>query len=154
MAQWVKESTCNAGDARYMGSVLGMERSPEEENGNPVQYSCLENPMDRVWWTIVHGVVRVGAYKHTVSHINITCAQLSPLTPIWISATPIPSPDYYYQFKPSPAAVVSLFANLFRAHPLKLSLLSVNIISASLCSSLVSLPPLLHIFTARVQEHR
>ena len=35
MAQWVKESTCNAGDARDMGSILGMERSPEEENGTP-----------------------------------------------------------------------------------------------------------------------
>ena len=150
MAQWVKESTCNAGDARDMGSILGMERSPEEENGNPLQYSCLENPMDRVWWTIVRGVVRVGAYKHIVSHINITCPQLSPLTPIW---KPPRSPPLTSIINSNPAnPVVSLFANLFQAHPLKLCLLSVNI-SASLCSSLISFPPLLHIFTARVQEH-
>ena len=42
-----KDSACNAGDA---GSVLGSERSPREGNGNPVQYSCLENPMDREAW--------------------------------------------------------------------------------------------------------
>ena len=39
-----KESACNAGD---MGSIPGSGRSPGEENGNPLQYSCLENPMDR-----------------------------------------------------------------------------------------------------------
>ena len=39
-----KESACNAGD---LGSIYGSERSPGEGNGNPLQYSCLENPMDR-----------------------------------------------------------------------------------------------------------
>ena len=39
-----KESACNAGD---QGSIPGWGRSPEEGNGNPLQYSCLENPMDR-----------------------------------------------------------------------------------------------------------
>ena len=39
-----KESTCIIGD---LGSILGSGRSPEEGNGNPLQYSCLENPMDR-----------------------------------------------------------------------------------------------------------
>ena len=39
-----KESACNAGD---LGSIPGSGRSPGEENGNPLQYSCLENPMDR-----------------------------------------------------------------------------------------------------------
>ena len=39
-----KEATCNAGDP---GSTSGSERSPGEWNGNPLQYSCLENPMDR-----------------------------------------------------------------------------------------------------------
>ena len=39
-----KESACNAGD---MGSIPGSGRSPGEGNGNPLQYSCLENPMDR-----------------------------------------------------------------------------------------------------------
>ena len=46
-----KESTCNAGDAGNMGSAPGLRRSPGGKKGNPLQYSCLENPMDRgAWW--------------------------------------------------------------------------------------------------------
>ena len=53
-----KESACNAGD---LGSIPGSGRSPGEGNGNPLQYSCLENPMDKgVWQATVHGVSRVG----------------------------------------------------------------------------------------------
>ena len=53
-----KEFACNAGD---LGSILGLGRSPGEGNGNLLQYSCLENPLDRgAWQTIVHGVTRVG----------------------------------------------------------------------------------------------
>ena len=43
----VKNMPANAGDARDAGSVPGSERSPGGGNGNPLQYSCLENPMDR-----------------------------------------------------------------------------------------------------------
>ena len=51
-----KASACNAGD---LGSIPGSGRSPGEGNGNPVQYSCLENPMDqRAWWASVHGVAK------------------------------------------------------------------------------------------------
>ena len=53
-----KESACTAGD---QVSVLGLGRSPGEGHGNPLQYSCLENLMDRgAWWATVHGVTRVG----------------------------------------------------------------------------------------------
>ena len=49
-----KESACNAGDP---GLIPGLERSPGEGNGNPSQYSCLENSMDRgAWQAIVHEV--------------------------------------------------------------------------------------------------
>ena len=41
-----KESTCNAGDIGDSGLIPGLGRSPGEGNGNPLQYSCLENPMD------------------------------------------------------------------------------------------------------------
>ena len=52
-----KESACSAGDA---GSIPGSGRSPGEGNGNPLQFSCLENPMDRgAWRATVHGVTRV-----------------------------------------------------------------------------------------------
>ena len=52
-----KESACNAGD---VGSIPGSGRSPGEGTGSPLQYSCLENPMDRgTWWATVHVVTRV-----------------------------------------------------------------------------------------------
>ena len=55
-ASSVKKSPANAGDT---GSISGLGRSPEEGNGNPLQYSCLGNPMDRgVWWATVHGVAK------------------------------------------------------------------------------------------------
>ena len=51
-----KESGCNAGDP---GLIPGSERPPEEGNGNPLQYSCLENSMDRgAWQATVHGVTK------------------------------------------------------------------------------------------------
>ena len=47
----VKNPPANAGDARDMGLIPGLRRSPGVGNGNPLQYSCLENPMDReAWW--------------------------------------------------------------------------------------------------------
>ena len=52
----VKASACNAGE---LGSVPGLGRFPGEGNGNPLQYSCLENPMDGgAWWATVHGVAK------------------------------------------------------------------------------------------------
>ena len=55
MALVVKSLPANAGDIRDMGSITGSGRSPGGGHGNPLQYSCLEHPMDRgAWWTIVH----------------------------------------------------------------------------------------------------
>jgi len=51
-----KESACSLGDP---GSIPGLGRSPAEGNGNPLQYSCLENSMDKgVWQATVHGVAK------------------------------------------------------------------------------------------------
>ena len=53
-----KESACSAGNP---GLIPGLGRSPGEGNGNPLQYSCLENPMDRgAWQATVHEITRVG----------------------------------------------------------------------------------------------
>ena len=53
----VKNSPANAGELRDSGSILGSERSPGGGHGNPLQYSCLENPMDRgAWQATVHEV--------------------------------------------------------------------------------------------------
>ena len=55
----VKNLLASAGDIRDVGSVSGSGRSPGEGNGNPLQYSCLENPMDRgAWRSIAHGVAK------------------------------------------------------------------------------------------------
>ena len=51
-----KASACSAGD---LGLISGSGISPGEGNGNPLQYSCLENPMEReAWWATVHGVTK------------------------------------------------------------------------------------------------
>ena len=60
MAQWLKKEAnkhaCSAGD---MGSIPGFGRSPGEGNGNPLQYSCLGNPVDGgAWQATVHGVAK------------------------------------------------------------------------------------------------
>ena len=54
----IKNPPANAGDP---GSTAGLGRSPGDGNGNPLQYSCLGNPVDReAWQATVHGVTRVG----------------------------------------------------------------------------------------------
>ena len=56
-----KASVCNTGDP---GSIPGFGRSPGEGNGSPLQYSCLENPMDRgAWQATVHGVAQSCRYR-------------------------------------------------------------------------------------------
>ena len=55
----VRNPPANAGDARDPGLIPGSGRSPGVENGNPLQYSCLKNPMDRgAWWATVVGVTK------------------------------------------------------------------------------------------------
>ena len=55
----VKNLPASVGDARDVASIPGLGRSPGAGNGNPLQYSCLENAMDRrAWWVTVHGVTK------------------------------------------------------------------------------------------------
>ena len=63
-----KESACNARDAGGTGSISGLARSPREGHDNPLQYSCLENPMDRVTW------------QATVLRVTNSCRQLRRLS--------------------------------------------------------------------------
>ena len=67
----VKNPLANKGDAGDMGLIPGSGRFPGEGNGNPLQYSCLENSMDReAWWVIVHGVSKsqTGLKQLSVHH--------------------------------------------------------------------------------------
>ena len=65
----VKNLPASAGDIRSMGLIPGSGRSPGEGNGNPLQYSCLENSMDRgAWWATVREIAELDtteAIKHT-----------------------------------------------------------------------------------------
>ena len=64
----VKASARNAGD---LGSIPGLGRSPGEGNGNPLQYSCLENPMDGgAWWATVHGVTKSRTWLSDFTHFT------------------------------------------------------------------------------------
>ena len=64
------ESSCNAGDTREGGSIPGLGRSPGGGHGNPLQYSCLENRMDRgSWWAIVHMVTKESDMTEVTEHI-------------------------------------------------------------------------------------
>ena len=70
----VKNLPANAGDTGDMGSILGSGKSPGIRNGNSLQYSCLENFMDRRgWWATVHGVTKswtgLSNWVHTHTHI-------------------------------------------------------------------------------------
>ena len=79
MTQEGKASAYNVGDP---GSIPGLGRSPGEANGNPLQYSCLENPMDRGgWWATVHGIAKSGTRLSNFTsllHFAITCASWEP----------------------------------------------------------------------------
>ena len=59
MALVVTNLSANVGDIRDTGSIPGLGRSPGGGLGNPLQYSCLENPMGRgAWWATVHGIAK------------------------------------------------------------------------------------------------
>ena len=84
-----KESACNVGD---LGLIPGLGRSPGEGNGNPLQYSCLENPMDGgAWGARVHGVAKSQTglndeHFHFLSHKLINSKYF--LMPLLQSAVP------------------------------------------------------------------
>ena len=74
-----KASACNAG---YPGSIPRLGRSPGEGNGNPLQYSCLENSMDGgAWWATVHGVVksrtRMSDFTSLPPSVQFSCSVVS-----------------------------------------------------------------------------
>ena len=67
-------SASNVGD---LGSIPGWGRSPGEGNGNPLQYSCLENPMDGgAWWATVHGVAKSQIRLSDLTNLTLATIQL------------------------------------------------------------------------------
>ena len=60
----VKNPPANAGDIRDTGSIPGLGKFPEGEHGNPLQYPCLENPMDRgAWWALIHRIPKSWTWR-------------------------------------------------------------------------------------------
>ena len=73
-----KASAYNAGD---QGSIPGSERSPGEENGNPLQYSCLENPMAReAWQAAIRGVAELDMTEQ-LTHIHTSTTIIHTISP-------------------------------------------------------------------------
>ena len=67
----VKNPPTSRGDIREVGLIPGSGRSPGGGNGNPLQYSCLENPMDRgAWWAMVHGVEKEVDTTEQLTHTH------------------------------------------------------------------------------------
>ena len=79
MAQTVENLPANAGD---LGLISGPGRSPGEGNGNPLQYSCLENSMDRgAWWATVHGVTE-SQTRLSDKHFHFVFLLLNAVSPM------------------------------------------------------------------------
>ena len=75
LPQWLsgKESACNAGVSGDAGLITGLGRSHGGEHGNPLQYSCPENPMDRgAWRATVHGVTQSWTRLKDLAHTHMS----------------------------------------------------------------------------------
>ena len=107
----VKNPHANAGDA---SSDLGLGRSPGEGNGNSLQYSCLENPMDReAWWATVHRVAKSWTWLSNWAGTHLRWLLLSYLSEIYLSSDSFPCSPVQWQLLasagPKPARELSFF---------------------------------------------
>ena len=78
MALEVKNTIANAGDLRHVGLIAVLGRSPGRGHGNPLQYSCLENPMDReAWWAMVHRVAKSQTKRKQLNTAHSSASSVS-----------------------------------------------------------------------------
>ena len=80
----VKNLPANAGDTRDLGVILGLGRSPTVGNGNPLQYSCLENPMDRGAWFLFS------------SPTTLLWFRIPSLSPLYMQWPPYKAPGFFF----------------------------------------------------------
>ena len=84
-----KNLPANAGNIRDMGSIPGLGRSPREGHGNPLQYSCLENPQNRgTWWTTVHRIAK------SQTRLKLLSTQHSTVLEQWNEPDTSKSPNF------------------------------------------------------------
>ena len=127
MVQVVKNLPANAGDARDKDSIPGSGRAPGEGNGNPLQYSCLGNPTDRVaWWaTTVLGVAKSQTGLSMDAYRTVACQTLLPMfiecvSPSVMSNSLQPygcSPSGFSDHKISQARILDWVAISFSRYP-------------------------------------
>ena len=101
----VKNLPSNAGDTRNVGAITGWGRSPGEGNGYPLEYSCLENSMDRgAWQAIVHGATKSWTHLSTHTHTHTP-----PLILLFIIFPPLGAPFAFETtyFPPTPQLEMS-----------------------------------------------
>ena len=98
-----EESACHAGATGHAGSIRGSGRSPQGGNGNPLQYSCLENPMDRgTWWATVQKVTKSWTWlriQHAHADQNMVhgCCSIFLINEYWyFPANNLPTVSYYF----------------------------------------------------------
>ena len=92
-AALVKNPLANAGDRREAGLIPEEGRSPGGGNGNPLQYSCLENPTDRVaWWATVHGIAKSKTWLSdwTHAHTHIPLVHMRDTQENWTTSSSAP----------------------------------------------------------------
>ena len=94
----VKNPPANAEETRDVSSIPGWGRSPRVGNGNPLQYPCLENPMDRrAWRATVCGVAeceRTHTHTHTTAIVSVLCHEAVNGTYLFV--LPFPSPHHIF----------------------------------------------------------
>ena len=106
----VKNLTANAGDLRDMGLIPGLGRCPGGGHGNPLQYSCLENPMDRgAWWDTVHRAIQSRTRLKLMTH----------------ACTPLPNSSWPSQIQTSYSFTFITVMKLSRFHLSRTSRLKV-----------------------------
>ena len=111
----VKASACNAGDP---GSIPGSGRSSGEGNGNPLQYCCLGNPMDReAWWLTVHGVAKSQTWLSDFTFTFHSKLNMHQSGPVILQIYGLTQTMEYHTYFPS--SHQSSFLNHFSLGPLK-----------------------------------
>ena len=113
MLLMVMNPPASAGDARDVSSIPGLGRSPGGGHGNPLQYSCLENPMDRgAWQATVHGVEKSRTQlKRLSTHVTPSTSCVSGRNPFTFVSSSLERFWFFFKYLPLSISVKMIFVN-------------------------------------------